>query len=508
MHEKVAELIRKNQILFSLIAIALALSSYNMFGYPMFHGDEGIYSQQAYSVANLSRLSYYTYFYDHPPIGWIQIALWFKLTGQYTFGEIINSTRVLMLLIHLISLVLLFSIILISTKNKTCAALGGIIYAASPFSIFYGRIGLLDNIMIVWLLAAIYFLINCQGRLLYVLASGTCFGIAVLSKEVALPLLPAFLYGIWVYVPNRRKFAYACWLFPSLSLISCYFLFALLKGELFPDGNSTSLVGSILWQSSRKGGLPWVENSDFMRVAKDWLAKDAFLIMAGSAATLYNLLRHQNRFVGLNALLSVLTISRGNQVFDFYIASIYPLLAINIAVALKPLFSRTYALVGTFLVGFILAVLYLELEAHHYVFKADVNVIQRQAVAWVRNNLPADSSIVIDDKIWPALQVPKRGQSYRNAHSHWKVARDPDIFQDFLRDDWRNIDYIVADQAMVDNFKADKSSSFQDSAGSAIRSIAVEAFLNSIEVAYFETPNADAKHSLSILKVNSSGRLE
>lgn len=504
---KIAKFIKNQRNIISLIVLALIVSSYNMFGYPMFHGDEGIYSQQAYSVAKLSKLSYYTYFYDHPPAGWIQIALWYKLAGLYTFGEIINNTRVFMLLIHIISLILLFNIILKTTNNRICATLGGVIYAISPFSIFYARVGLLDNVMIVWLLAAIYLLINCQGKLLYILASGTCFGIAVLSKEVALPLIPAFLYGIWIYIPNRRKFAYACWLFPCVSLISCYFLFALLKSELFPSPGQVSLIGSVLWQASRKGGLPWEQNSGFMVAATNWLTKDAFLIIVGSLATLYNLFKRENRFIALTALLSVLTISRGNQVFDFYIASIYPLISINVAVTLKSIFIRTHALITTLIISVILSVLYLEIETHSYVFKADVNVIQRQSVEWIRNHLSTDSFIMVDDKIWLALQAPKSGKRYRNAHSHFKVARDPEIFLDLIKNDWRNIDYIVADVSMVSNFELDKSNSFKDSAGSAVRPVAVDAFLNSIEVAHFEAEKTDSDNWLSILKVNNSTSL-
>jgi hypothetical protein len=35
---------------------------------------------QAYAVSRLGDLSHYTYWYDHPPLGWIQIAVWEKLT--------------------------------------------------------------------------------------------------------------------------------------------------------------------------------------------------------------------------------------------------------------------------------------------------------------------------------------------------------------------------------------------------------------------------------------------
>ena len=52
----------------------------NLGGSPQRVDDEGTYVAQAYAVSRLGELSHYTYWYDHPPLGWIQIALWEKVT--------------------------------------------------------------------------------------------------------------------------------------------------------------------------------------------------------------------------------------------------------------------------------------------------------------------------------------------------------------------------------------------------------------------------------------------
>src|SRR5262249_52031998 len=58
------------------VATGALTHGYNLFNYPLYITDEGIYLQQAWSVLRESRLSPYTYFYDHAPAGWLVIAGW------------------------------------------------------------------------------------------------------------------------------------------------------------------------------------------------------------------------------------------------------------------------------------------------------------------------------------------------------------------------------------------------------------------------------------------------
>ena len=45
--------------------------------------DEGTYTAQAYAVEHFGELAHYTYWYDHPPLGWLQIAAWTSLTDAF-----------------------------------------------------------------------------------------------------------------------------------------------------------------------------------------------------------------------------------------------------------------------------------------------------------------------------------------------------------------------------------------------------------------------------------------
>src|SRR5438094_4662170 len=95
----------------SLISGAVT-HGYNLFNYPLYITDEGIYIQQAWSVLREARLSPYTYFYDHAPAGWLVIASWVALLpSQFqTFGSAIDTGRALMLLVHITSALLVYRV--------------------------------------------------------------------------------------------------------------------------------------------------------------------------------------------------------------------------------------------------------------------------------------------------------------------------------------------------------------------------------------------------------------
>src|SRR3972149_589736 len=96
-------------LLIVTLVVAFVAHAYNMFNYPLYLGDEGIYVEQAWAVLRQARLSPYTYFYDHAPAGWLLISFWtLVLPRQFlSFGMAVNSGRVLMLVLHLGSTYLL-----------------------------------------------------------------------------------------------------------------------------------------------------------------------------------------------------------------------------------------------------------------------------------------------------------------------------------------------------------------------------------------------------------------
>ena len=65
-----------------VLLIAGLVQAIGMAGSPQRIDDEGTYTAQAWSILKLGELAHYTYWYDHPPLGWLQLAGY----GQLTFA--------------------------------------------------------------------------------------------------------------------------------------------------------------------------------------------------------------------------------------------------------------------------------------------------------------------------------------------------------------------------------------------------------------------------------------
>src|SRR5579884_3557969 len=123
-------------------AVAHAL---NMFNFPRYELDEGTYISNAWAILH-GQLSPYAYGYGHPPLAWIQIAAWLGATGSlFSFGDAINSGRVLMLLYSLGCALLVYLIIRRLDGSRSAALLAMVIFSLSPISLTYQRQVLLDN---------------------------------------------------------------------------------------------------------------------------------------------------------------------------------------------------------------------------------------------------------------------------------------------------------------------------------------------------------------------------
>ena len=134
-------------ILTILLIVAAVTHGYNMFHYPYYENDEGTYMSQAWSFLKDGSLAPYTYWYDHAPAGWFLIAAWVKLTGGFfTFGASVNSGRVLMLILHLVTSFILYYIAKKLSGKSLPGILAILIYSLSPLAIYFQRRVLLDKI--------------------------------------------------------------------------------------------------------------------------------------------------------------------------------------------------------------------------------------------------------------------------------------------------------------------------------------------------------------------------
>jgi 4-amino-4-deoxy-L-arabinose transferase-like glycosyltransferase len=497
-----------------LLALSLltgAISTgFNVFGYPLYVTDEGIYMQQAWSVLREARLSPYTYFYDHAPAGWLVIAGWAALLPSQlqTFGGAINTGRVLMVLVHLVSAYLLFAVSWRLSGTLVAAVVATFIFNLSPLALFYQRQVLLDNLMVTWVLLSFYLATHGahrsktgdtsavpELRIVTAMGSGVAFGLAVLTKENAVFFLPALTYLLYTRLRSAVSFRFGLgfWCFSNVAIISVYFLYATLKNELFPSGFSfdlnnppadhVSLLYTIWWQVHRSQGSLLDTSSPVWRFSLGaWLPKDRFLLTAGGAAMFANIalgmwLREtpSGRTLlvpGLLAASYAFYLARGSQMLEFYVVPLVPFLAMNIGLLVGWLSGKLRswlpgpvwlapagALLGVLLfhpgLGYVLVIDEFGKVVPHDLYKLNLTASQARQVVFIRQNVPPDAKIVTDDDIWADLHDVR--PFYKWAHPYTKAARDPDVRDKLFGKDWRNIDYIVLSNKMRDAMTLDNA---------------------------------------------------
>lgn len=526
-------------VLAILVATGL-VHGIGMFKYPFYLGDEGIYMAQAWSVLTEGRFDPYTYTYGHAPLGWVQISVWAWLIGGFrTFGTAIETGRVMMLIFQIASTFLVYRIARIVSRNPLVATAACLLFAFSPYAIYLHRRVLLDNIITFWMLLSVLFLLAKRLTLNHVWLSAVMLGIAVLSKENAILLMPALAYLVFCRADkSNRWFATIGWLAVAGALVSMYVLYAMIKGELFPPGtllggtnDHVSLLASAGWQAGRErdGGL-FDLGSKFWNMAFNWGRADPFFVIGGIVfAFISILLIRKHRVVGILGLCTILLwlfIVRGSLVLDFYLAPELPFMALNIALvfgvvadslkslilnfrlssikeALQP-HSIAQRLQATFsfrksrgsnagvlalenpgyivrrpkvgffksftanllftalqvsMIGFTLLGIQAAFKSPAQGFLQNPGILwqgtdavtsQREAILWTQTHIPRCSSVIIDPYMYTDLhELPGGKGGYQYAENYWQTELDPAIKTKLFKNDWRNIDYIVATPGLM-----------------------------------------------------------
>lgn len=452
-----------------VVALLLAafLHGYNAFYYPYFESDEGTYLSQAFAVKEQGELSLYTYWYDHPPFGWITIAAWIDvLHGDWNFfGNSLNTGRVLMFLLHLVQVSLVFFIVNRVSRSPWLAFLAIVLYSAAPLAMYFQRRVLLDNLLTTWVLLSVSMLFLLNMRLRHVIMSGVFFGLAMVTKITTVMFSPAIFYLLLTASWKLHKgFRLLTWCLVVGSIFSLWFIYAAINTELIPspEGDRVSLIGSIFYQASRGTGAPfWHEESSFMDNVTNWMILDeTYVYVVGFGlfvALLLALFSSHYRFFGLAAILYFIFIIRGGIVIGFYVLPMLPFVVMSIVFGLDIVIRWLQQRKVPMFIIVSVVVMLVGVYAHHYYPKmtkyltVDETTNQIEALRWVKRELPADSRIIIDiygmnELLDPEFEVHK---TFSNAEWYFKVALDPSIRYEKYRDDWRNFDYVLISHEMI-----------------------------------------------------------
>lgn len=472
-----------------LLSAGILLHAWNVFNYPRYQGDEGVYMSAAWSVAH-GQIFPYTYSYGHPPLGWALIALWCQLTGGFfAFGTSINTGRIFMLVIYACSALLVYLTARRLSGNTWTGLLAMALFSFSPLSIYFQREVLLDNIATLWALLALYLQVASASRLRYTVGSALAFGIAFLSKEIVVVLLPAFIYGTWVQTSKfQRRYLVVVFSYTALAVISIYALLAALKNELFPTGTllggtnpHVSMITTYLSQAGRGSN-----EGSFLEQWGFWRQSDSLMIVGGVVSVAGNIVfgrRHPPlRVIPLLAISYFAFLARGGVTFAYYVIPLLPILALSIALfayhivrifAQAPAWTvarlpwriavRTIWWAGVPVPRFVSAVVIFvvialfppsDFQQNHTNLSANETAPQIAAIQWMGQHVPRSALIIASHYDWLDMRSEgglgaSYGAPFDHVEMYWVVATDPAIGTGVFHDNWNNVDYIMVDSDMV-----------------------------------------------------------
>lgn len=422
--------------------------------------DEGTYAAQAWAVLNEGALAHYTYWYDHPPLGWLQLAVLSLVLGPFVdTGTSVTDARVLVLVPSLVTLGLLYPLGRRLGLRRPAALAAMLLLGLSPLGLAYLRTAHLDTLALPWLVAAFALAATPRSRLWSYAGSGACFAVAVLTKETVLVLLPALALQVWQTCDRRtRAFCVTAFTVVLAGIGLVYPLYAVLKGELLPGEDHVSLIEAIAFQLAGRAstGSLLDASSASAVLLRGWLAVDPWLLLAGVVLVPVGLAVRRLRPVALAALLVVLFALRPGYLPGMYVTVLLPFAAVLAAGLADAAVGQVRGLRGPALarpaVALVAVAAVLALVAPSWAQGLRAATTQddllpyRQVVADLQERVEPDDRVLVDDTLYVDL-VEEGLEPQTGAVWFFKVDRednpDPTILGE-LPGGWRSFDYVVS----------------------------------------------------------------
>jgi hypothetical protein len=454
-HRHVASGTGPAMLVIGLLLVAAVTHAWGMTRSPVRIDDEGTYVAQAWAVQHWRVLAHYTYWYDHPPLGWIQMVLWTWPTRAFErVPYAVAAGRETALVAKLVSCWLLYVLARRLAFGRGAAAAAVLLLSLSPLALNFQRMALLDNLAIPWLLGAFVLAASPGGRLSAFAMSGVCFGAAMLTKETTLILLPALVWLLWrTSDPATRGFALMLFMALVVSAGGLYILYAALKNELLEGPGHVSLLWAVKWQlfSRPSSGSVLDPASPARAVVQTWTNLDPWLLGAAVFLTPAGLVIRRLRPVTLAFAIQVAMLLRDGYLPYPYVIAMLPFGALLVAGVGDALWARGMA--GTKLAWRVPVVagvsVFLLLagpawaDGVHQQLTVNRDAAMQAASRWIDRHVGRDQRVVVDDSLW--VDLVEMGFDPRRREVIWfyKLDLDPAVR---VPGGWRGIDYLVLGQ--------------------------------------------------------------
>jgi 4-amino-4-deoxy-L-arabinose transferase-like glycosyltransferase len=445
---------RHRTILLSLgipLLLVIVATAWNLQGWPgRVDEDEGTYVAEAWAMVYEHHLAPYTYWYDHPPLGWAQLAAYIWLTDGFArYASSVEIGREFMLLVTVASSVLIYVLARRLGFRPATAGLTVALFGLSPLAVYYHRMVSLDNIGTLWLLAAMVAATSRRRNLGAAFWAGTFSAMAVLSKETIAILLPVVFWLIWQQASAHTRKWHLMIYAVTVGLFTAFYpLFAVLRGELFPGSGHVSLLWAVWWQLfGRTGsGFLFTNGTSANYLLTLWLGTDRWLLLAGLAVTLPAFCVRRLRPLAFGLLLQAVMPLGGGYLPYFYVTAMLPFAALLVGGMADTLWNPVSAhrlewarRVLVITAGIAAALVVVPQWGSALVRQAGQNAAggSLAATAWIERHVPRQAVVVVDDYLW--LDLKRAGMD-----PLWEQKMGSDAeSQGVLRDGWRSVGYVV-----------------------------------------------------------------
>ncbi|MCM3924438.1 4-amino-4-deoxy-L-arabinose transferase [Frankia sp. AiPs1] len=461
-----------------LLPIVAVIHGVNFDGWPgRVTDDEGTYAAQAYSMQYWNRIAHYTYWYDHPFGGWLLIAIYTKLTdGFHRAATAVTAARELMFLLHLTSCVLLYRLGRLLGLRRFFAGLALLVFSLSPLALWYQRMAFLDNIGVMWLLAAFVCAASPRRSVAAAALAGTFMAFSFWSKETTLLFLPGLYVLLWQHRdPRNWRFVRRNFLGCLIGICGIYILYAAAKNELFEGPGHVSLEWAVRWQlfDRAPSGSVLDHGSDTYNVVRSWLDLDPYLVLAGIAAAVPLLALRRLRVVSALLLMQFGFIFRNGYLPNPYVTAMLPFAALCAAglldVVLPRIRPRTpvdldqddddrggeargvpgwltaawtglrRGAVAVAVIGSVVTLAWDWTPKIHTALTRDASAPSRDATRWFLAHIHDDGTVITDDIAWTDLTIHGRRPL---PVWFYKLDLDPQVRGHFPHG-WKDVDYLM-----------------------------------------------------------------
>jgi egghead protein (zeste-white 4 protein) len=428
------------------VGLALLLTSFNLLGFPLLKEEEGSAVTKAVELGS-SGLHLHLLSANHSPVTLLALSGWLQLTDLVNSWTsflqdllAVQTARLLLVLVAVTVAALIYVLTLRLTGGRLQALAAALIFATSPFQLWFGRWVEPDVFAGLWLVAALAVALPSDSPrrswLLRPFISGALLGIAILNKEVAILGLPALLVACLAWSGRSRRLKAMSLTAASTFAVLGSYVAATALGGHGTLSDSASLAGSLVWPVTGPGdGGLLNPSSSFYSVVGSWLGMQPVLIIVGAASSVFLLAFAQDwrkRAVGLLGCGFWLWFAFGGVNQVYYVSSVLPVWCAAAVVAVgdaaqwlnrRRRTDRRPEIRFSGAKAVIVAILLLLPAAPVYgrIFATGDVSYQSAMASWMRSNIPGDAAIIDDgtDSVDLVRTGGLPGHPIPNSCSYW-----------------------------------------------------------------------------------------